>query len=517
MTIHDNTPILIGCGLTVQKEKDLQKAKAPIDLLVEAGALALADTGQDADVRAAVDVVGSIRFITDSPEARAIPYGKYPNPAATAARLMDLTPNRTLLAATGGNSPQMMINEMAEQISRGDIGLGLLVGGEGFGSLMRAIGQGLDMSHWNDAPDVEPEHIGEEKAGVLPIEHKHGLFFPVNYYPLFENALRAHLGRDMTAHMHQVGKLMAPFTEIAAQNPYSWFPVARKAEELVTPSDDNRWVGYPYPKYLNAVMRIDQASAVVMTSVGKARELGIDESKWVYLHGCADANEIWYGIERPELHRSIAIHDMTKLALDMAGWTIDDIDLFDLYSCFPSAVQVACREMGIAEDDPRPFTVTGGLPYFGGAGNAYTLMSVAQMMQRLRAAAPGSKGLCNGNGWFLTKHALGLYSTAPFEGAWQRQAPSVLQAKIEAGPRMRYDEAPTGTGSIESYTVAHVAGKPPQGILMGRMEATGNRFVAHMTGEAGHTQRLMQEDGIGLQGTLAPQEDGRNIFTPHLS
>ena len=101
--------------------------------------------------------------------------------------------------------------------------------------------------------------------------------------------------------MQQVGKLMAPFTEIAAQNPYSWFPVARTAEELVTPSDDNRWVGYPYPKYLNAVMRIDQASAVVMTSVGKARELGIDESKWVYLHGCADANEIWYGIERPEL------------------------------------------------------------------------------------------------------------------------------------------------------------------------------------------------------------------------
>ena len=153
MTIHDNTPILIGCGLTVQKEKNPQNAKAPIDLLVEAGALALADTGDDKAVRAAVDAVGSIRFITDSPEARAIPYGKYPNPAATAARLMGLAPKRTLLAATGGNSPQMMINEMAEQISRGDIGLGLLIGGEGFGSLMRAIGQGLDMSHWNDAPD----------------------------------------------------------------------------------------------------------------------------------------------------------------------------------------------------------------------------------------------------------------------------------------------------------------------------------------------------------------------------
>ena len=416
---NPNTPILIGAGLTVQKERDPSKAKSPVDLLAEAAQLAFGDTG-NAGIAQVVDTVASIRFISDSPEARDFPCGIYLNPAHTVSGLLGLTPPNLMLAATGGNSPQMMINELAERIANGAVQTALLVGGEGFASVTRALAQGLDMSHWNDRPDKEAEIIGVEKPGVLPIEHKHGLFFPVNSYPLFENALRAHLGRDMAMHMKKVGQFMAPFTTIAASHPQSWFPTERSGEELVTVTDDNRLVGYPYPKYLNSIIRVDQAAAVVMTSVGKAREMGIDESRWIYLNGCAEANDIWYISERPELHRSHAMKGMAETALDMAGWTIADIDYFDLYSCFPVAVEVACREMGISEDDFRPFTVTGGLPYFGGAGNAYTLMSVATMMNKLRAN-PGKRGMCTGNGWFLTKHALGLYSTTPPEGDWARE------------------------------------------------------------------------------------------------
>ena len=509
---NPNTPILVGAGLTVQKERDPAKAKSPVDLLADAAQSAFADTGTP-DVAQALDTVASIRFITDSPEARDFPFGIYLNPARTVANLLGLSASHMMLAATGGNSPQMMINELAERIANGAVETALLVGGEGFASVTRALAQGVDLAHWNDRTEEAAEIIGVEKPGVLPIEHKHGLFFPVNSYPIFENALRAHLGRDMATHMEKVGQLMTPFTEIAANHPQSWFPTRRSAEELVTVSDDNRLVGYPYPKYLNSVIRIDQAAAVVMTSVGKAREMGIDESRWVYLNGCAEANDIWYLSQRPELHRSPAMKGMAETALDMAGWTISDIDYFDLYSCFPVAVEVACREMGIAEDDPRPFTVTGGLPYFGGAGNAYTLMSVATMMDKLRAN-PGKRGMCTGNGWFLTKHSLGLYSTQAPEGDWAREPVSVLQGKIDAMPTLDLDEAPTGAGRIETYTVAHVGGKPPQGILIGRMLETDKRFVAHMTANGDHVARLMQEDGIGMTGTLAPDDDGFNIFTP---
>ena len=510
---NPNTPILVGAGLTVQKQRDPAKAKSPVELLADASQLAFGDTGHST-IAQAVDTVASIRFITDSPEARDFPFGIYLNPARTVSELLGLTAPNLMLAATGGNSPQMMINELAERIANGAVETALLVGGEGFASVTRALAQGLDMSHWNDRPDAEAEIIGVEKPGVLPIEHKHGLFFPVNSYPLFENALRAHLGRDMPTHMEKVGQLMAPFTRVAAAHPQSWFPTERSAEELVSVTQDNRLVGYPYPKYLNSVIRIDQAAAVVMTSVGKAREMGIDESRWVYLNGCAEANDTWYISQRPELHRSPAMKGMAETALDMADWTIADIDYFDLYSCFPVAVEVACREMGIAEDDPRPFTVTGGLPYFGGAGNAYTLMSVATMMDKLRAN-PGKRGMCTGNGWFLTKHSLGLYSTTPPESDWAREPVSVLQSKIDAMPKLDLDETPVGLGRIETYTVAHVGGKPPQGILIGRVSETDMRFVAHMTAQGDHIARLMQEDCIGMTGTLAPDDEGFNIFTPN--
>ena len=509
---NPNTPILVGAGLTVQKQRDPAKAKSPVELLADAAQLALGDTGY-CSIAQAVDTVASIRFITDSPEARDFPFGIYLNPARTVSELLELTPPNLMLAATGGNSPQMMINELAERIANGAVETALLVGGEGFASVTRALAQGLDMSHWNDRPDAEAEIIGVEKPGVLPIEHKHGLFFPVNSYPLFENALRAHLGRDMPTHMEKVGQLMAPFTRVAAAHPQSWFPTERSAEELVSVTENNRLVGYPYPKYLNSVIRIDQAAAVVMTSVGKAREMGIDESRWVYLNGCAEANDTWYISHRPELHRSPAMKGMAETALDMAGWTIADIDYFDLYSCFPVAVEVACREMGIAEDDPRPFTVTGGLPYFGGAGNAYTLMSVATMIDKLRDN-PGKRGMCTGNGWFLTKHSLGLYSTTPPESDWAREPVSVLQGKIDAMLKLDLDKTPLGLGRIETYTVSHVGGKPPQGILIGRVSETDKRFVAHMTAQGDHIARLMQEDCIGMMGTLAPNDEGFNIFTP---
>ena len=141
-------------------------------------------------------------------------------------------------------------------------------------------------------------------------------------------------------------------------------------------------------------------------------------------------------------------------------------------------------------------------------------MSVATMMNKLRAN-PGKRGMCTGNGWFLTKHSLGLYSTTPPEGDWAREPVSVLQGKIDAMPKLELDETPAGTGQIESYTVAHVSGKPPQGILIGRMAETNKRFVAHMTRLGDHVAQLMQEDGIGMTGTLAPDDEGFNIFTPN--
>src|SRR5690606_18969108 len=110
------------------------------------------------------------------------------------------------------------------------------------------------------------------------------------------------------------------------------------------------------------------------------------------------------------------------------------IDFFDLYSCFASAVQIGCAELGLSEDDPRGLTVTGGLPYFGGPGNNYVTHSISEMMRRLRAN-PGKFGMVTANGNYVTKHSFGIYSTEPVQGTWQRENPATLQAELDRQPK----------------------------------------------------------------------------------
>ena len=138
----------------------------------------------------------------------------------------------------------------------------------------------------------------------------------------------------------------------------------------------------------------------------------------------------------------------------MAAKTAADVAAFDLYSCFPSAVEVAMKEIGIAEDDPRPISVTGGLPFFGGPGNNYVTHSIAEMMNVVRRK-PGSFGMVTANGNYLTKHSAGLYSTEPTKGPWRREDPKKLQAELDAGPKQRVDTRPSGAGTIETYCVAY--------------------------------------------------------------
>lgn len=509
--IDSNLPILVGAGMVMQKEKDLTKARSPLDLLVDAAHSALIDTGKGNELGSAIDAVAGLRFITDSPEARGLPFGQYPNPGLSVANRLGLSPRHCFYAPTGGNTPQFMINDMAKRIHEGEVETVLLVGGEGLASVMRAVATGVDKSDWNDAPEGARIDYGPDKGGVLATENAHGMSFPVNTYPLLENAFRGSLGRNITDHARQMGELMERFTQVAAAHPLSWFPVARSADELLTISEQNRWVGFPYPKYLNSVIQVDQAAAVILTSVGKARELGIDPALWVFLHGCADANETWYVSERRDLHRSYAINFMTEAALAMAGWGLADIDYFDLYSCFPVAVEVACREIGLSEADPRGLTVTGGLPYFGGAGNCYTLLSVATMMQKLRAA-PGRKGLCTGNGWYLTKHSIGLYSTEAPTGQWKAPGYDAVQKRIDDLPKCAVDATPNGRGHIETYTVIHPAGKPRAGLVIGRLAASDARFVAHVADENGVLDAMLRDDFLGRKGNVVAGEI--NIFTP---
>lgn len=509
---QDTTPVLIGAAQFTQKKKP-GRGLHPVAMLEKTVRDALADTGAAEALLRAVDTSLVVAFTIDSPQTRARGLPQIANPPRRLSRALGIAPRREIYTETGGNTPQYAVNRLAEEIACGETGVALLSGAEFLHSYPPLLAAGDDMPGWFE--DLPPPEIvwGDPRDGTSEDEAAHGLSFPANTYPLIENAIRRRRGLSVTDHMAAMGRLMSPLSKVASGNPCAWFPVYRPPEEIATPSPENRLVGFPYTKYMNAIIRVDQAAALVMTSAAAARDLGVPREKWIFLHGCAEAFDIWSVLERPELYRSPAIKGMAEHALDMAGWSIGDIDYFDLYSCFPSALEVACRELGIAEDDPRGLTVTGGLPYFGGPGNNYAMHAIATLMEKLRAD-PGSKGLSTANGWYLTKHAMGLYSTEAVAGPWVRGSSSKLQAELDGGERLPVAERPQGRGTIETYTIVHAREGLRMGIVIGRTE-DGARFVANPPADEAVLKDLETRESAGRTGTVCRSADGKtNLFVP---
>jgi len=497
--IHDRTPILIGAGQYTQKDVEPAQAQEPLALMAECARRAAADSGLDRRVLAQVDTVAVVNI-----------FGwHYGNPPRALAEQIGAQPATEIYTTLGGNTPQYLVNEIATRIANSTTQLALLGGVEAVYSVARARRAGVSLQ-WSSGAGGEPTVIGESRQGTTDHEVAHGAMLPTTVYPMFENALRAHYGLNIDEHRRRLGRLCSRFTEVAAANPYAWFPVRRSAEEIGTVTPQNRMIAFPYPKYMNAILDVDQAAAVIMTSVGHARALGIDPSRWVYLWGCGDANDHWFISERVNYFSSPAIRLAGRKALAMVGIGIDDIDYFDLYSCFPSAVQIGRDMLGIPADDARPLTVTGGLPYHGGPGNNYVMHSIATMMAKLRAK-PGTKGLVTGLGWYITKHAVGIYSAQPPARPFEREDPKAYQAEIDREPHPALVLEPSGAGTIETYTVAHDReGTPVRGIVIGRLD-DGRRFFANTPDDRATLESLMTDEGVGRRGVVS-SANGTNRF-----
>jgi acetyl-CoA C-acetyltransferase len=503
MHILDNTPILIGTGQHTWRDADA--SRTPVDALHAAASLALADTGS-ARLAGAIDAITMIRFIADTTPGVGALFPR--NPGSALAQRLGITDPAIFQGTIGGNTPQYLVNAFAGKLARGDHGVVLLAGAETLATLFSVLRTGEDISAWADA-GTEPPTLGVEREGHTAIELTHGLYEPINTYPLFENSLRHHLGISKELHVARMAELISRMSRVAADNPHAWRQQFQSTEQVSTVATNNRYIGYPYTRAMNPILEVDMAAAVVMTTVGRARELGIDESKWVYLRAGADVNDIWYVSERPVLHASPAINLAWKSVSAQAGIALDEIAHFDIYSCFPSAVHVACNEIGLDPLDARGVTVTGGLPCFGGPGNNYSLHGIAQMVDTLRNGA-GGHGLVTANGMYLTKHSMGIYSTEASTRAWQDAESASLQQQIDAAPRLSVAADPTGKATVETYTVSFGRSGPKRGIVIAR-NANGERVIANTAADEATLQQLMTQDPIGHSGSVTVQ-GGINIL-----
>ncbi len=477
--------------------------------MADAARAAAVDAGPGDALLQQIDSLVVVRLFSDSTPRFKSPFGKIANPPWSVARRIGSVPRELVYTPGGGNMPQVALNRACERIARGESNVALLVGAEALRTELAARRQGLQLDWSEDAP-VMAEELGGHRLGFSAHEAAHGMRAAINIYPLIEQAIRGARGRSIEEHSTAMSRLFSRFAAVARDNPLATRRAGYSAEEIAARTSTNPMIGFPYTKLMTANAYVDQAAAVIVCSSTKAEELGVASSKRVYLHGCAQGDDHWYVTERPNLHSSPAIRQVVARTFAMANKTLNDVAVFDLYSCFPSAVEIACQEMGLAEDDRRDFTVTGGLPYFGGPGNNYAMHAIAGMVERLRGT-PGSFGLVTANGNYVTKHAAGLYSTSDMASPWEREDPGVMQRELDALPKAPFTEKPNGRARIETYTVVHSKTGPELGIVVGLLAESGVRFLANTPNDPALFADLETRDALGRPGSVS-SEGERNIF-----
>ena len=367
--IDPNTPIVVGVGEASERiEAPDYAACSPVELASRAARAALEDAGATHPLAPALEVIAAIRQFEVSDPRAVAPFGKTDNFPRGVARRIGADPVRAILEPVGGQGPQHLLNEMAQAIADGKLRSALLVGAEAISTVRHLIGRG-EKPDWSEAIGGQLEERGFGLEGLSTEDlAAHGARSAIQIYALLENARRARRGLDREAYRLEMGRLFAPFTQVAASNPHAMSRAVLSPEALAQVTADNRIVADPFPRRVVSRDQANQGAAVLLMSVSRARELGVPESRWVYLHGAADTVSR-PPMLRPDLSAYEAGVRAVSHALAKAGIGADDVTVFDFYSCFPIAVFSMRDGLGIAPDDPRPLTVTGGLPFFGGAGN----------------------------------------------------------------------------------------------------------------------------------------------------
>ena len=478
-SLDPRTPVIIGVGQVLNRVDQGSEPSEPAALMAQALLEAEADSGATR-VLASAQVVAAVPTIS----------WRYSDPGALVREQLGCHSATTWYATVGGNTPQSMVNRLSSLIAAGEFDLALLCGGESGKSRSLAKKQGLDLEWTRQDGDATADWMDESPFFMgHPSEAARGILMPLQVYPLFETALWQDSERSMQEHLDYVGEIWAGFSRVAAQNPFAWNRTAFTAEQVTTPTPENRMIGYPYTKRMVSNPDVDMASGLIICSVERARALGVPTDRWVFVHAGTDAKDRNLS-ERNNFYSSPAMRIAGNRALELAQVAVDEVAHLDLYSCYPSAVQLALREMLIPAN--RQLTVYGGLSFAGGPWNNPVGHAVCSMVNVLREDA-GSTGLVTANGGHVDKHAFGVYSTKPPVAGFQFERP---QAEVDAlGGRTAAGDY-SGDATIEAWTVMHDRDGLPSRGHAACLTAEGHRAWA-VTSQPDHMHRMTSEALLG--------------------
>ncbi len=427
------TPVLVAVGQASQRD-GAESMLDPVGLMAVAA--------RDAAGAELLAAVGALRVVN-------LLSWRYRDPGRLLADMIGANPTQTTYSGVGGNTPQSLVNQACLDIQAGRADVVMLAGGETWRTRMKLRAQGVKPDWPRQDEAVAKAESGADVPMAGEAEERIGLDRPAYVYPLFEEAIRQANRESGEEHRRRIGELWSRFSAVAANNPHAWTRTQFTAEQIWAPSPDNRMVTWPYTKLLNSNNMVDQAAVLILTSTEAASRHRIPRERWVFPYAGTDAHDTYAIAEREKLHRSPAIRIAGRRVLELANTHADEVDIVDVYSCFPSAVQVAATELGLSlVDSARPLTVTGGLTFAGGPWNNYVMHSIATAAEQL-IQDPGRTALITANGGYLTKHSFGVYGTKPPVGEFRWED---LQATVDRSPRRAAYASWEGIGRVESWT-----------------------------------------------------------------
>lgn len=474
--------VVAGWGQVTQPRDQARDLKDPLGLMAEAAARSLKKIGSKG-LLTRLDGIMVVRPLSRH----------YPDAAAQLARALGASPGFTHVSGIGGNSPQTLINMAAGMIAGQALDSVLIAGAEAYVPREARV-PNTQNALFKGIPD---DYSGDDLVGFTGLENRHGMELPIHGFPLFETALWAASGLELRPYLMNIGRMWSAFSHTAAGHPYAWSRAPKTAEAIITPGPDNRPVAFPYTKFMTAFVTVDQGAAVILMSEDAARRyLPKSRPKVYFLGGGYAEDRQRFMVQKSDFTASPPLKAAVGKALKRACTRLEDVDCFDLYSCFPCAVSIAKKMIRIADDDPRPLTLTGGLGFFGGPGNNYNLHAVATLAERI-AAGQSARGMVTALGWFMHKQAAGVYGSSP-HGRDIGDDYRLDRADPLAGEEPVFiRDAFTGMGTIDTYTIIYKPDQAPShGVIYGTTP-DGERFVARTPNDPGLVAWLMGKNRIG--------------------
>ena len=497
----ERTPVIAAVGEFVDRPTDSASALEPVELMANAMRACDADAG--VAIVEAVTMLSLIGLVS----------WRYRDPARLLCRTLNLTPAEVVNASMGGETPVRLVHEAAVRIARGESLVAAIVGGEATSARGRARKAKATLP-WTPAEPAETAvQFPSSRFAMSPAARALGMTDPAQVYPFYETAAQAAWGQTPGQAQRESAELWARYAQVAATNPSAWIGNSPTADEIAEITPDNRLINWPYPKLMVANPSVNQSAAIIVTSLAKARALGVAEDRLIHIWGGASAVEPEDYLQRDRYDHSTAQAAVLDEVVRLAGGDARRFDHLELYSCFPIVPKMALRTLGLSAEQRAP-TVAGGLTFFGGPLNNYMGHAIAAMARTLRAR-PGELGLLYGQGGYVNKHHGLVVSTTPPSTPLATDYSVQAKADAQRLPAPPLAENHAGPAVIEAYTVTYARdGDPLRGVVIGRTPQ-GERVMARVPTSDAKTLALLtswETSAVGVEGQVATDVFGKSVF-----